>query len=263
MRLRNRAKFRRIMSTTKQDTNGTVTKTPSKASPRGYVEVEPSSIDEQPETRLKDEQRLATLESVIKKGWRLYVKLEGEIADALQEIKNRKLYRYGFKTWEKYCQHVLKITARSANRALNANEVRKIEANIRQAAIDNEQVATENRTRADFRDVTPREARALEGLDGTAKVEAVKELMQTPAPARIPRMPPPREVVPAEAPKPIATEPEVQKPVCPLDNDQLHWVVLEIENWYQLNKAAVNCVPPPTPMALVSKIQRHLQNLKR
>ena len=251
------------MSTTKNETNGTVTKTPRQASPRGYVEVEPRPIDEQPETRLKDEQRLATLESVIKKGWRLYVKLEGEIADALQEIKNRKLYRYGFKTWEKYCQHVLKITARSANRALNANEVRKIEANIRQAAIDNEQVAPENRTRADFRELGSNEIAALEGLPTAEKEAKVQELMQTPAPARTPRMPPPRAIVQAEAQKPVAAEPEVQKPVCPLDNDQLHWVVLEIENWYQLHKAAVNSVPPPTPMAIVSKIQRHLQNLKK
>lgn len=253
------------MNTT-NETNGTVTKTPTKRAVKGHVEVIAGQIGEEPDTRLKDEQRLASLESAIKKGWKLYLKLEGEIAEALQEIKNRKLYRYGFKTWEKYCQHVLKITARSANRALNAHDVRKIEASIRQAQVENEAVATENRTHADFRDVTPREARTLEGLESEEKTEAVKAIMQTPAtvPPRTPRMPPPRMVLAdTSGPEPAPpAEPTVQKATCPLDNAQIHWVVMEIERCYIVHKEKWNKIPPPAPMTIVSAIQHQLQKWK-
>lgn len=249
------------MNTT-NETNGTVTKT--KRSTRGYVAV--SSIDEQPETRLKDEQRLASLESAIKKGWKLYLKLEGEIAEALQEIKNRKLYRYGFRTWEKYCEHVLQITGRSANRALNAHDVRKIEASIRQAHVDNEAVATENRTHADLRELNSKETQSLEGLEGEEKKAEVEKLMQTPAPVppRTPRMPPPRMVLAdTSGPEPFPpAEPTVQKATCPLDNAQIHWVVLEIERCYDEHKPKWNKVPPPAPMTIVSAIQHQLQKWK-
>ena len=254
------------MSTTKNETNGTVTKTRHRTAAGAGEALAPGSgigIQTEIDTQAKDEQRLATLESAIKKNWKQYLRLEGEIADALAEIKSKKLWRHGYAGWGEYCQHVLKITARSANRALNAHEVRKIQASIKKAAIESSTYEADRSPGTGLRDLNKHEVRSLEGVPEEKKKEAVQELMQTPAPARTPRMPPPREVVPAEAPKPIEPEPEVQKPVCPLDNDQLHWVVLEIENWYQLNKAAVNSVPPPTPMALVSKIQRHLQNLKR
>ena len=259
------------MNTT-NETNGTVTTTRHKKTAEAAEALVPGTgvgIQTEIDTRAKDEQRLASLESSIKKNWKLYLKLEGDIADALQEIKTRKLYQYGHKTWDKYCQHVLKITGRSANRALNAHDVRKIEASIRQAQVENEAVTTENRTPGtDLRDLNKNEVRSLEGLPAEEKPAAVEKLMQTPAtvPPRTPRMPPPRMVLADTSgpePGPVATkEPELQKPTCPLDNAQLNWVVLEIERCYIDNKVKWNKIPPPAPMTVVSAIQHLIQKWK-
>lgn len=222
---------------------------------------------------LEESKRKKQLEAIIHKGWANCSKIIGEMAEALLEIKNKKLYKATHKNWATYCADVIEMSERGVRYALNRYEVGVIIRGLKGSESDVVDVTNENddQNRQPFpildRKLTAEEVKSVEPLEGAEKVAAVTAMAQSPTPLpvppRTPRMPPPRAVVPAEAPTPVAAEPEVQKPVCPLDNDQLHWVVLEIENWYLLNKAAVNSVPPPTPMALVSKIQRHLQNLKK
>lgn len=254
------------MNTT-NETNGTVTKTRHKTAAEASEALVPGTgvvVQAEVEVRAKTQQRLQQLEATIKKGWKVYIQLEGEIADAIAEIKTKKLYRFDYENWQEYCTHVLKITGRSANRALNAYEVRKIQAAVKKAALESSTSEEKRSPGTDFRDLNKNEVRSLEGVPAEEKPEAVEKLMQTPAPVppRTPRMPPPRivESVPAEPVTP--KEPELQKATCPLDNAQINWVVHEIERCYIENKAKWNKIPPPAPMSVVSAIQHQLQKWK-
>lgn len=218
----------------------------------------------------EEKQRLESLEKVIETKWQARCALSDEIAQALLEIKIKKLYRIVNKTWAAYCAVFLRMTERGVRYALNRHEVNLILRGLKRADPDYVDVTNENRKAFPILDrpLTEKEVKSVETLDGDEKVAAVAAMAQSPVPlpvqSRSPRMPPPRVIAVEQNTEALEPkEPEVQKAECPLDNAQLHWVVMEIENWYQLNRAAVNCVPPPTPMALVSKIQRHLQNLKR
>lgn len=259
---------------TKNETNGTVTTTRHKTVAEASEALVPGTgvvVQAEAEVRAKTQQRLQQLEATIKKGWKVYIQLEGEIADAISEIKTKKLYRFDYESWQEYCTHVLKITGRSANRALNAYEVRKIQAAVKKAALESTTYEEKRSPGTGLRDLNKREVRSLEGVPAEEKPEAVEKLMQAPAtvPPRTPRMPPPRMVLAdTSGPEPGPTEPsapkepELQKPTCPLDNAQLHWVVMEIERCYILHKERWNKVPPPAPMTVVSAIQHQIQKWK-
>lgn len=240
------------MNTT-NETNGTVTKT------RITKAAEKKEFTK----------RKAELEQVIQRHLGRYLEHRDAIGEALHEIKTRKLYKYDFKTWEDYCEQTFERTGRSANRQINRWEVKQIETQFKNTFAANQTLTIENASSGPvLRELTGREQRSVEGLDRPEKEAKVQELMQTPAPVlpRTPRMPPPRivepepEQVPAEASAP--KEPELQKPTCPLDNAQLHWVIHEIERCYIQHKEKWNKIPPPAPMTIVSAIQHQLQKWK-
>lgn len=240
------------MNTT-NETNGTVTKTKQ------------SKAAEKKEFT----KRKAELEQVIQRHLGRYLEHRDAIGEALHEIKTRKLYKYEFKTWEDYCEQTFERTGRNMNRTINKWEVKQIETQFKNTFAANQILTIENETpRPVLRELQPRETDALEGLKDGEKEAKVQELMQTPAPAppRTPRMPPPRMVLADTSgpePGPVAPkEPELQKPSCPLDNAQIHWVVMEIERCYILNKEKWNKIPPPAPMTVVSAIQHLIQKWK-
>lgn len=213
--------------------------------------------------------RKAELELIIDRHLPKYLEHRDAIGEALHEIKTRKLYKYEFKNWEEYCEAKFERSPRTVNRHINKWEVKQIETQFKTTFSDSQTVTLEKTAHAPvLRPLGEREIDSLEKLDRPEKEAKVQELMQTPAPVppRTPRMPPPRivepepEQVPAEAS--ATKEPELQKPTCPLDNAQLHWVIHEIERCYIQHKEKWNKIPPPAPMTIVSAIQHQLQKWK-
>jgi hypothetical protein len=84
------------------------------------------NISDQPEALASDDkltkveaQRLNGLEHIIKKGLKAFI----QVADALLEIRDKRLYRKQYKSFEEYCQRKWDFTSRQANRLIGAGEV--------------------------------------------------------------------------------------------------------------------------------------------
>jgi len=67
----------------------------------------------------EESQRLYHLERKVRAGLIKYGQAITDVGQALAEIKERRLYRQKFKTFEAYCQTVLGKSARTANRILS------------------------------------------------------------------------------------------------------------------------------------------------
>lgn len=64
-------------------------------------------------------QHLADLEQTIEKGLKTFM----EVGEALLEIRDQRLYRKHYKSFDEYCHLKWKFTARQANRLIGAGEV--------------------------------------------------------------------------------------------------------------------------------------------
>lgn len=71
------------------------------------------------ELTLPEKTRLAELEAVIKDGLMTFI----DVGASLLEIRNSRLYRHEYGTFEQYCREKWQMTRRSANRLIQAHEV--------------------------------------------------------------------------------------------------------------------------------------------
>lgn len=189
----------------------------------------------------------------------------GQFFEVIQELQAKKLYLSTHKNFNEFCVVTFGMTLRNARYLIQQVRTEVIVERVKKSNPDAERVKegarnTEFTFRAKHKLLTNSEFRAIGALPEKVQEAKITELLDTPKPPRG-RMPPPLATAAVEA-NGHAAEPTVKKPTCPIDNEQLAWVIAEIETYYVTNKAALNCIPPITPMMLVSKIQHHLNRWK-
>lgn len=110
----------------------TIKQTPSKAEPSNSVASNTNIVvavvkednirtEEAKPLTLAETKTLAECEDIIGKGLKTFK----EVADALQDVRDQRLYRAKYATFEDYCRLKWGITARYANRIVLAGEVVK------------------------------------------------------------------------------------------------------------------------------------------
>lgn len=67
----------------------------------------------------REQQELATLETVIRSGWQTFL----EVGDALAQVRDRKLYRDKYNSIEEYCQQEMGFSRPYAYNLMNSAEV--------------------------------------------------------------------------------------------------------------------------------------------
>lgn len=82
------------------------------------TELVPDLMDEQPLSKVEDK-RLEELEGVIEKNFKGFV----AVGAALAEIRERRLYRIQFKTFEEYCQNLWDMSHQRASQLIASKQV--------------------------------------------------------------------------------------------------------------------------------------------